>query len=64
MDEVNIEAIGWGLLGALITLTLVLLWLVGVAWNIIGAHAVSVIAEAGKRAIDVRLGEKKEAKES
>jgi hypothetical protein len=59
VDEVNIAAIGWALLGALITLTLVLLWLVAFAWNIIGAHVVSVIADAGRRAVDERLGKKR-----
>lgn len=64
MNEANVAAVGWGLLGALLMLTTVLLVFVVFVWNIIGAHVVSVIAEAGKRAVDARLGEKKEAKES
>lgn len=56
--EPNVAAIAWGGLGALLMLTTVLLVFVVFVWNIIGAHVVSVIAEAGKRAVDARLGEK------
>ncbi len=46
-------------LGALLMLLSVLLAVVLYAWGSIGAHVAKALTEAGKRAVDARLGEEK-----
>jgi hypothetical protein len=46
-------------LGAILTLTVILLTVVLYAWSSIGAHVAKALTEAGKRAVDARLGEEK-----
>jgi hypothetical protein len=49
--------LAWISLGAGLMLLAILIALIVFVWRVLGAHVVHVIAEAGKRAVDARLGE-------
>lgn len=46
-------------LGALLMLTATLAAVVLYAWSSIGAHVAKALTDAGKRAVDARVGEEK-----
>lgn len=58
LDPTTLAWLSFGL-GALCMLTLCATGLLAFGWSIIGAHVVSVVAEAGKRAVDQRLGKQR-----
>jgi hypothetical protein len=60
--SIDIAAIGWWLLGCGSMLLLSLLLLVSFGWRLVGHHVVNVIGEAGRRAVDARLGNPKKTK--
>lgn len=60
MSSLDWSAVGWVALGSILTVNVVLAALVlaasRFAWRVIGGHAVRVVGDAGKRALDARLG--------